>query len=359
VPRMALDMTEPTEWVAVVDLYKRAHSLRWATFRVSERSMCTRWGLGNSRVWSLLADLEGAGLLTLEKGSKGKASRITVACPTRQPAESDGARQGQQQGEQQGQQQGGKQNEPGAKPNNNEAAAGVAAGVAAAGAAGVAENLMRLETEPENQMLREEKGAPLPLPAWLRAWQKDNAPQQSAESLLRVTCGGVSIITGRMGTFSPSKGYGRPVANAWRRLGFPDVGAVDQDPTHLPDTTFLGAVALLHDACKRCPAPVFRNDVRGFDADGENWKGRAPNLTPAVVLRLKGQHGKGATIEQRLTAAREWALQGRPTVPDAQPLPSAPRKPSRRNDGPRTIAEMIADGEFDNMGDGLPMLGGA
>ncbi len=92
VPHEALDACEQRDWGAVVDLYKRAHSLRWKPFRVTERSLATRWGCSGRRVWVIIEALELQGLLVLVKGSRRKQSNITLVEPTMHK----GQRRGQQ-----------------------------------------------------------------------------------------------------------------------------------------------------------------------------------------------------------------------------------------------------------------------
>ena len=102
VPHDALNAVEPREWGAVVDLYKRAHALRWQSFSVTERSMSTRWDIGNRRCWSLLEVLRDLGLLEFTRGGRRRATTIRVFCPTSEPSEC-GTR-GQHSGRHKGQQ---------------------------------------------------------------------------------------------------------------------------------------------------------------------------------------------------------------------------------------------------------------
>lgn len=81
-PREALALCHgPLERSAVLDLYERAHTLRWRPLRVTERSLCTAWGMGNTRVWSLLDQLVAAGLIEMEKGGKRHPTTIVVLSP--------------------------------------------------------------------------------------------------------------------------------------------------------------------------------------------------------------------------------------------------------------------------------------
>ena len=131
------------EQSAVADLYRRGHALRWGWFRITERSLSSRWGIGNRRVWSLLESLQAAGLVEIERGGSRKQTRIRVACPT---DEEVSVQQGQQQGQQQHQQQ----DESGSPDETGEAAAQDAAQDAAQVAATSTRPETKAETEPEN-----------------------------------------------------------------------------------------------------------------------------------------------------------------------------------------------------------------
>ncbi|MCK5496070.1 MAG: hypothetical protein KAI80_06640, partial [Hyphomicrobiaceae bacterium] len=281
----------------------------------------------------------------VERGGRGKPSRVTVFCPTGGAAEPSEARQGEQQSEQQGEAHTEAQERPLDAGIFDNSAAASAAASAAGGKAVTAENLLRPESKPEMETRDIERASdPLPLPAWLQKWKRTNKYTGTDDALLTMVANGVQVITGRPATISPSKGYGQPVANAWLRLGYPETGDPEAEATHLSSSTGLGIVALLLDACKRCPHKYFRGDVRGFNEDGSTWKD-SPHLTPAVVLRLDAKHGKGASIEMRLQAAREWDADGRPTVPDAEPLheETAVATRQQRQTGPKTVAQMLAE----------------
>ncbi len=86
VPYAALDVaSDDREEFAVFDLWRRGHKRRWKPFRISEREVCRKWGLGNRRVWALLEELGRDGLVTFEKGTHRKQSVITVLSPTKEP----------------------------------------------------------------------------------------------------------------------------------------------------------------------------------------------------------------------------------------------------------------------------------
>ena len=100
VPYRALELADHEEWFAVLDLYKRAHGSRWAPIRVTERSLATRWRIGNRRIWSLLEQLESQGLLTIKKGGNRTPTLITVLCPTKEGQQSPGVQHDEQRDEQ-------------------------------------------------------------------------------------------------------------------------------------------------------------------------------------------------------------------------------------------------------------------
>lgn len=79
----ALALVDEESWFAVLDLYKRAHALRWRPFLVTERSLKTKWKMGNSRVWTTLSILESGGLLVVTKGARRRdPTTVQVFDPT-------------------------------------------------------------------------------------------------------------------------------------------------------------------------------------------------------------------------------------------------------------------------------------
>jgi len=82
VPYAAIEAVDVSELHAVADLYKRAHSLRWHPFEITERSLRTRWGMSGRQCWRLLHSLERLGLLTITKGSRRSPTVIAVVCVT-------------------------------------------------------------------------------------------------------------------------------------------------------------------------------------------------------------------------------------------------------------------------------------
>ena len=81
VPRAALNVLPTREWHIIVDLYQRAADCGYRPFKVSERSLSTRWGVGNTRIWTILEDLQDAGLLHVRKGDRQRRTILTVANP--------------------------------------------------------------------------------------------------------------------------------------------------------------------------------------------------------------------------------------------------------------------------------------
>lgn len=325
------DVFKDRELAMVVDLYRRAHSLRWRRFKVTHRSLSAGFDLSARRVRSVLEELQGLGLATIEHGTSRGPTRVAIRAPGKgSGSESQHASQGAS-----------KQHQ------NKQARSDDMAVSESQDASQDASQGASLYTRTENRLERENKGTranALPLAPWMSSWRKKHAADRSAEDVLRMASKGVEIITGRPATLKPSQSNARPVLNAWRRLGFPEVGDPQSDAYHLTSHTGLGVVALLLDACKRCPHRLFRNDIRGVREDGTRWKAAA-RLSPGVVLRMDAPHSKGATIEQRIAAAREWDDGGRQTVPDIEPLPEASRASSR---GPKSIAQMWDDGDLDD-----------
>lgn len=82
IPHAALAAVAEDEWIAVMDLYRRAHMLRWEPLRVTERSLVTKWRLGNRRVWGVLEALRDAGLLEFERGDNRRPTTVRVYSPT-------------------------------------------------------------------------------------------------------------------------------------------------------------------------------------------------------------------------------------------------------------------------------------
>ena len=197
----------------------------------------------------------------------------------------------------------------------------------------------------------------MPVPKWIDAWRKRTTGRPkdvTREDLVAFIVAGVEAITGKPPVKVPSKGYGVPLLNMWARLGFQPLGLPvpvaqldehpppkraiagsnpagnttlgdisEHDTPHISPRTALGDVRLLADACRRCPAKPFREDLRGVRADGTQWKDAPLSWIPQAVCRLdppKTGGGQGATVEQRLELARKWRADGFPTVPDDQPL---------------------------------------
>ena len=87
VPYEALDAVDAADFGAVTDIYRRAHSLRWRPFEITQRSLATRWNMTPRQVWRILEGLEFQGLLTITRGTPRKGSILTVNCPTNEEAE--------------------------------------------------------------------------------------------------------------------------------------------------------------------------------------------------------------------------------------------------------------------------------
>lgn len=165
-----------------------------------------------------------------------------------------------------------------------------------------------------------------PIPAWLDKWRKSakDVPRKFKRlDVARLAARAVEAMTGRpLEKWPPPQGRARPALNAWRRLGYAELGDLDGDPWDADPSTAIGQLALLRLAAEHCPDPLFREHIRGVRASGERWKD-APRLTAGVVWRMDAPGvSSGASIEERLTAAIEWHAAGRPRVSDAAPLPT-------------------------------------
>lgn len=95
VPRDALDLLHRGDWGAAVDLYQRGHTLRWKSFKFSDRSLATRWGCSRHRVWEILETLDDAELLKITRGAPRKKSSILVYDPNPKPGQYPGQNPGQ------------------------------------------------------------------------------------------------------------------------------------------------------------------------------------------------------------------------------------------------------------------------
>ena len=98
IPYAAIEAVDISEHGAVVDLYHRAHARRWRSFKITERSLATKWGVSARRVWSILERLEDDDLLTICKGSKRKQTVLCLRCPTSEIVKHSGQHSGQQNG---------------------------------------------------------------------------------------------------------------------------------------------------------------------------------------------------------------------------------------------------------------------
>ena len=125
VPTYAIIAAEPSEYGAVLDLYHRAHALRWRPFQITERSVCTRWGMNRYRVWSLLDTLAALDLIRIDRGGRRRPTVITVINPTAK----------------QGGEQGGEQNAAGPTPDTGASVASDSASDRA--------TLLRPDTKPD------------------------------------------------------------------------------------------------------------------------------------------------------------------------------------------------------------------
>jgi hypothetical protein len=80
----------------VLDLYSRARRLRWEPFDVTERGLCTKHGMGNTRLRNLLRALEDVGVLrVIRPKARHLRTKLHIPSPVKQHA-TQHAKQGKQ-----------------------------------------------------------------------------------------------------------------------------------------------------------------------------------------------------------------------------------------------------------------------
>jgi hypothetical protein len=300
IPYDAVEAFDGPELLLVLELYRRAHALRWRAFNVTERALCARFRIGNRRLRSCLEQLEALGLLTVERGDRRRPTRLSIVCPTRENAAANE------------QQNGSKttaiepQNDPGSTEQIDEADR-ISTAIEPQTRSTADRTLTRVEKEIEKEQT-ETRGRATGSPAWLSRWFKADGravrelaePREVLEALARV----VSAIRPRATTPEQLvESAARPVLRLWHEA------LVEQEATSLEGLVEL--VELLSEACRDCPDPVFARDVRG--EGWENGRNRSQNV--AAVCRLSPPpRSQGATWSERLEIARGWRDRGRPAV---------------------------------------------
>ncbi len=292
-PYEAVEAFEGSELLLVVDLYRRAHALRWRSFSVTHRSLATRFGLGARRVRSVLVEVVGLGLGTVEHGSKRRATRVLLTCPTRDFA-TDGAPLNASQGAPNE-----VHNLHGASMDDDDRASQGAPLNASQGAS----LLMRSKTETID--LEDRGRARDPVPKWLRTWLKTDgrAVGRPAIEVLGALGRTLEAIRGKPGNVVESAG--RSILRLWREMLAEGISLGDNLEGLVEPVALMGA------ACRLCPDPIFARDVRG--EGWENGRDRSRNI--AAICRLAPpSSSSGATWQERLEAARRWDTIGRPTA---------------------------------------------
>lgn len=306
-PYDVVEAFEGPELLLALELYRRAHALRWQWFNVTERQLCARYRIGNRRLWSCLGQLSELGLLTIDRGSKRRPTRLLVACPTRET----GAAKEQQ-----------NRSKTTAKPQQNEPqnVAGSSAPLAEpgsiTGSTGAAYEPQKRSTgrstltREEKENRGEERDPPArerdPVPRWFRSWLSRDGRElrgrvKAPEALAAVARCVSAIRPREVEADRLVESAARPVLRLWREL------LVEGEAEQLDD--LVAVVEVLADACRHCPDPLFARDVRG--EGWENARDRSQNV--AAVCRLSPPPtSQGATWQERLAAARDWNRRGRP-----------------------------------------------
>lgn len=87
-PYDAIEPFRGMDRLVVMELYIRAHAMRWRPFSITVRSLATNCGVTKHRIVCVLQDLEDLGLGNVEAGPGRKPSKITLYAPTPNMAES-------------------------------------------------------------------------------------------------------------------------------------------------------------------------------------------------------------------------------------------------------------------------------
>lgn len=359
VPYAVIDGFSGPDLLLCVELYRRAHLLRWEPFRVTERELCRRFSIGNRRLRSVLSRLADLGLAVVTDGQKRRATMIRITCPTSEAPRFDtgseqqkrsktnskttaktqqNQQQTQQQTEQQTQQQRQQQNgpaltlgsaDPDSKPSSKPSSkpdSKLSSKLSSKSAAKQQQteqqkcsNLKRLR--PEKERLRENtlsKG--VAVPRWLSRWLQGDGRPVRATATPGATLEAVTVCLNAIRSTDKRpdqivESAARPVLRLWREMAIDDSAA-------LPD--LVAGVVLLAEACQHCPDPVFARAVRG-----EGWEGsrnRARNV--AAVCRLRPpETSQGATWQERIEVARQWEADGKPLTLARPPAPGAAGDP--------------------------------
>lgn len=279
---------------AVLDLYMRAHRRRWKPLRVTERSLVSKWHMGNRRVWSLLAELEAIGCARIAKGGRRTPTTIEIFDPT---------------GVQQGDQQGDQHNGPHSDQHNKRGSSGRTANRAAQDAArrtaqDAAQDAATLDETREGEVETETENTPKPprgagwvskaLKSRPHAKRLGTAPEVSAALAHVLHCWRGDDLDS-----PPAKTTSTPILRLMDTIAEEHPGVTLR---HVRD-----ACVLIAEACVACPDPMFARDVRGEGSDLQD-RSRAAG----TVFRIAPKATGGASWVERYEAAKAWHLAGRP-----------------------------------------------
>lgn len=300
IPYDAIEAFSGPDLLLVVELYRRAHALRWRAYNVTQRSLSTRFGIDARRIRTVLDEVHALELGVVEHGSKRRPTRVSIHCPTRQDSAAQDAAQDAAKTQ---------QNNTGANVKTDDRAAQDAA----QDESGPAPLLLRHDSEKRKQDPKErEADLADPMPKWLRNWLRTDgrlvvaAKGARALDVLGALSRTLEGIRGKPGNVVESAG--RPILRLWREILADGAGEIELDRTL---EELVDPVVLLAHACQRCPDPIFARDVRG-----EGWEGgrdRSRNIAAICRLAPPGA-SSGATWQERLEAARAWDRANRPTT---------------------------------------------
>lgn len=315
-PYDALELFDGPELLLVVELYRRAHALRWRVFNVTERALCSRYRIGNRRLWACLEQLDALGLLTFERGGGRMPTRLLVVCPTREvepDSKSSAAQQQRKRSTTAAQQQHNEQrsnahgDEQSADPGSKASSANAAQQQRKRSTGRSTLTRQEIESRERGDPNRREAAPRSGGPKWLSTWLRSDG-RTLLDATPRAALGALASCVNRIRPTDVEaanvvESAARPVLRLWREL-------VESGEARTLEA-LVDVVALLADACRLCPDELFARDVRG-----EGWdSGRNRSANVAAVCRLSPpSSSQGATWQERLEAARAWNKAGRPAV---------------------------------------------
>jgi hypothetical protein len=308
-PYDVVEAFDGPELLLALELYRRAHALRWQWFNVTERQLCARYAMGNRRLWTCLEHLSDLGLLTVDRGSKRRPTRLLVTCPTRELSPTGAAYEQQKRSITTAKpQHNEQQNEAGLRGSLGDLDSKIDSKTAAyeqqkrsTGRSTLTRD--KKETLDETENTARERDA---VPRWFRVWLSRDGRElrgrvKAPEALAAVARCVSAIRPREVEADRLVESAARPVLRLWREL------LVEGEAESLD--ALVDVVEVLADACRNCPDPLFARDVRG--EGWENARDRSQNV--AAVCRLSPPPtSQGATWQERLAAARDWNRRGRP-----------------------------------------------